>query len=490
MNVSQVTQWITNHQLITLATSSALMLVLAVTILRALKPTPGTRERRKLSAGVVSAIIAFVCCTSLSLNTSYGFTKDGFNMDGTFERVMTCATYEALMAMCVLGARERMAAEDGDRSPGVFGTLVWVLAGAAAVPAWHEGHGLTVGTFGRIAFGAVGSAVAAHVALGLELRHRTGDVSQSVGAQIARELRERAMARLGLAQRGRDAQTIAEERALTKAVGLGDRYHRLEEDDQKGWKGRRLARRIATYLDRAGCATDPQRREEYRTRLAMRRYAAEIDVTKEMSPLHEGAPEGPLADLAERVRRMEDLAAEVEGEVMAQIGTSRSGAVPAPRAELPPADEHDADEEPTDCLDEEKPADPDPERVAAAHPNRTVVNARVPVDGDQEDEESDDQDDPDEDDAEARLIQAIKATKYKKIAIKLLYDARKTDADKGRKTNAITDGLLTELRQLGINLDRGAANRYVAEFRGPDHYAAEAASETEQPQPERELINA
>ncbi|MEU9079965.1 hypothetical protein AB0D22_35485 [Kitasatospora sp. NPDC048538] len=481
MNFSQVTQWITSHQLPTLAAASAVVVITGVFILRALKLSRGDGERRKLSAGVVAAIIAFVCCTSLSLNTSYGFTKDGFGMKGDFERLMTCATYEALMAMCVLGARERMADEKGDRSPGIFGTMVWVLAAAAAVPAWHEGHGFTTATFGRVAFGAVGSAVAAHVALGLELRHRTGDASQSVGAQISRELRERAMARLGLAQRGRNAETIAEDRALSKAVDLGDRYHRLEK--KNGWRGRQLARRIAKYLDRAGCAKDPQRGEEYRTRLAMRRYAAEVDVTKEMSPLHEDAPEGPLADLEERVRHMEALAAEVEDEVMAQISTAGAGAVPNPRAELPPADEHDADEEPSTCVDEEEPADPDSERVAAAQPPRSLVTARVPVDGDQEDAD-------DEDEAEAQLIHAIKATKVKRVAIKLLYDARKTDADKGRRTNAITDGLLTELKQLGISLDRGSANRYVAEFRGPDHFAAEAANEAEQPQPRRELVDA
>jgi hypothetical protein len=235
--------------------------------------------RRRLNAGVAAAIAAFVVCTSVSLNTGWRFTLDGLAMASTPERVLACAGYETLMMMSVLGARERLA-DDG--TPGWFGSAVWALAGLAVVPAWHEGHGLTPGTIVRIIVGTVGSALAAHAALGLDLRHRTGRESQSWSAIVIRELRERAMARLGLAVRDRTAREIAADRALERAVRLADRQAR------GGRRPERTTARLAAALDAAGI-TDPQRKAEFLDRYALRRNAAALAQLNPPSPWTTGS---------------------------------------------------------------------------------------------------------------------------------------------------------------------------------------------------------
>ncbi|GAA0439099.1 hypothetical protein [Streptomyces luteireticuli] len=299
-----------------LVTVSALLLVAAVALPYAVSrrakagpvPTP-SRQRRKMSAGTLAAIAAFVACTSVSLNTSFRFTLDGLDMTGTTERILACAAFELLIAMCVLGAREKLGS---GHTTGWYGSAVWILAGLSSIPAWHEGGGLTVGTVVRIIVGSFGSAIAAHSALGLELRHREGAESQSAMAQVIRDLRERFMARLGLTTRSRSAQEIAQDRALSRALALEVRYQGLPEE-KKAKKRVKLDARQARALIAAGCATDPRRRDEYRRQLALLQSPAELREMALTSPWREsGTPEevrreaAAVREAAERVRQQAD----------------------------------------------------------------------------------------------------------------------------------------------------------------------------------------
>ncbi|MFE3441290.1 hypothetical protein ACFXNY_33565, partial [Streptomyces sindenensis] len=307
-----------------------------------------TERRRKFSAGTLAAVAAFIICTSVSLNTGYRFTgapaPKGLGMTWEPERILACAGFESLIAMCVLGARERLAKHG---TPGWYGTAVWVFAGLSAVPAWVEGGGLSASTVVRIIVGSFGSALAAHSALGLELRHRTGDESQTAMAQIVRDLRERLMARLGLAHRSRSAEEIARDRALDKAVDLDDRYKRLPDDEKAKHKGLRLARRLAVWQDRAELATNEAQRDLYRARVAQRQCATKLSISDDESPWNQPSAAQvqarALETLEGQARHMEDLASDAEAALRAQIGThgtppAAHGGTPVPgsRAEAVP----------------------------------------------------------------------------------------------------------------------------------------------------------
>ena len=379
--LTQVGQWTTAHPLITTLSASAIAVAAGIFTLRRMKATSSMIQRRKLSAGTLAAVMAFVICTSVSLNTSYRFTADGLGMTDTAERLLSCAAFESLIAMCVLGARERM---DGDnKSPGWYGSAVWMFAALSSVPAWHEGGGLTTGTVVRVIVGSFGSALAAHSALGLELRHRTGAESQSPTAQITRDLRERLMARLGLAHRGQTAQQIAQARALSKAVDLADRYDRLSEQDKGSRKGARLAKRLGQWQDRAGIATDERQRDLYRARVAQRRFAVRLDITETESPWHtDGTPEeaaGVVAELEERIRRVEALADETEAAVAAQLtSVAGSGGTPVPGQRAETAEHGSAEGSEEDPETRKAGGPPGPAVPAHHRPSAEAAGRRAP----------------------------------------------------------------------------------------------------------------
>ncbi|MHC3394695.1 hypothetical protein ACLQ2E_35340 [Streptomyces lavendulocolor] len=468
------------------------MVIAVVLKRRGLKPRDPAQDdvagRRKFSAGTIAAILAFVVCTSVSLNTGFRFTGDaekGLGMTSMPERILACAAFESLIAMCVLGARERMAREDGDHSPGWYGSAVWIFAALSAVPAWAEGGGFGPGTLVRIIVGSFGSALAAHSALGLELRHRTGDESQTAMAQIARDVRERLMARLGLAHRSRSAEEIARDRALDKAVDLDDRYRRLSDDDKEKRKGQKIARRLAIWQDRAELGTDEAQKELYRARVAQRQHATALHISDAESPWNQPSAAQiqarALDTLEAQARHMEDVAADAEAALRAQIGTlgmppaAHGGTpVPGPRVEAAP----EADDEPADCIDPAAKKAPEPPKAAAAQGGTPgVITARVP----QEEEEAEPEPEPEE---EAEPLRDLRSYPTKRAALEALYRHR-IAPDDPRTTNAIAEELLAELAEAGITLDRGPANRYIGPLRPQqDEHQDQAEADS------RELVDA
>lgn len=419
---------------------------------------------------------AFIICTSVSLNTSYRFTGDpqGLAMTSMPERLLACAAFESLMAMCVLGARERMA-DTESRSGGWYGSAVWVFAALSAVPAFEEGKGFTSATVVRIIVGSFGSALAAHSALGLELRHRTGDESQTAMAQIMRDLRERMMARLGLAHRSRSAEEIARDRALDKAVDLDDRYKRLPDDEKAKRKGLRIARRLAVWQDRAELATNEAQRDLYRARVAQRQCATKLDISDAESPWSQPsaaqAQARALDALEGHTRHMEDVASDAESALRAQIGTlgtplaAHGGtSVPGPRVESAP----EADEEPADCIEPATEQAAERQKAAAAQGGtHGVITARVPLD------EAQGEPKPEE---EAEPLRNLQSYPTKRAAIEALYRHRIAPGDT-RTTNAIAEQLRDELAKAGISLDRGPANRYIGPLRPQEDEHQEDSAE-------------
>ncbi|WP_331718284.1 hypothetical protein [Streptomyces sp. NBC_00134] len=414
----------------------------------------GQQKRRKLSAGTAAAALAFVICTSVSLNTSFRFTLDGLDMHGMAERLLSCAAFEALIAMCVLGARERMAGPD--KSPGWYGSAVWIFAALSSIPAWHEGGGLTTSTVVRIIVGSFGSALAAHSALGLELKHRTGDASQTALAQISRDLRERLMARLGLAHRGQTAQEIAQRRALNTAVDLYARHESCKKPT--GWWARRLASKLATAQDRAGVHTDEEARTEYRARCAGRKFAATLHIADAESPWHTGAPAEAT------VTHMEDLAAQATAQTAAQARAALAqnpAHVPGQRLDFDTEDEARWGDEDGLCGDD---AQPDSGKAAAAQgPVPIRVEARVPHTPDT----AEDGDERQENDRPRELSTDLKTYKHKKEAAESLYLLQFRHKDDGtRKTNAVAEEVADAFKAwFGESYDRSAVFRAIEPLR-------------------------
>ncbi|MEU1121809.1 MULTISPECIES: hypothetical protein [unclassified Streptomyces] len=453
-----INDWATSH--LDLAAASAggaavLAGIVAVRTWRAQKSQtlPGAteqvtqaRKRHKFSAGTLAAALAFVICTSVSLNTSFRFTGDaqGLAMTAMPERLLSCAAFESLLAMCVLGARERLA-DPEKRSPGWYGGAVWAFAALSAVPAWQEGDGLTTATAVRIIIGSFGSALAAHSALGLEMRHRSGHDSQAPLAQITRSIRERLMARWGLAQLDRTAQEIAQDRALDRAVDLADRYQRLDDTTKRERQGLKIARDLAKAQDRACVGTDAAQTELYRARVAQRKFATELTITDAESPwLIPGPTE-------ETVRPLEAAAAQAEWALAAQIGT----VVPGPRAEA----HADVDEDSAECVEDEPVEEG---RAAAAHGDTPVrVTARVSVSDSAEEAE----DETVEDAMPEQLSADLASYETKAAAAQALYRVRIHD-DGTRTTNAVAEELTERFQDwFGQPYDRGAANKVIKRLR-------------------------
>jgi hypothetical protein len=237
------------------------------------------RSLEKPAVAVAAAAAAL--CTAYSGDTAWRFAENRLDMVDTAERAVLFAAGEVALLAAALMARQNVqqtTTDDRAGTPGVPGVLVWVITGVQLVPAFAEG-GLLGGII-RGFFGPILAAVLWHLAMGLEIRHvRPGALSGSLLATIGRELRERALSRLGLATRGRDAARISRDRATVRAVRLAAL---LADLDPGSRRGRRTARRLAAAVARADVGADAGQRRRLMELLAARRTAhtlATIEVT-------------------------------------------------------------------------------------------------------------------------------------------------------------------------------------------------------------------
>ncbi|SCK37115.1 hypothetical protein H181DRAFT_03134 [Streptomyces sp. WMMB 714] len=204
--------------------------------------------------------VAAAVCTAYSADTAWRFAGHHLGMVDTAERAALFAAGEIALLATALMARHNVLATG---SPGVPGLLVWAITGVQIIPAFAE-SGAVGGTV-RAFFGPVLAALLWHLAMGLEIRHkRPGAVSGALLAVVGRELRERLLSRLGLAQRGRDAAQLTRDRATATAVRLASR------PNLRGWGKRRLASAVA----RAKVGTDENQKAELLALLRARRGAA------------------------------------------------------------------------------------------------------------------------------------------------------------------------------------------------------------------------
>ncbi|MFD4786159.1 hypothetical protein ACFWN1_03555 [Streptomyces sp. NPDC058459] len=235
-------------------------------------------ERRAGTPAVWVASLAAVGCTAYSADTSWRFAADYLDMGSTAERAAMFAAAEFALFATALLARQNL--NGPKRAPGLPGILTWAITAVQILPAYAESG--PVGGTVRAFIGPVMAAMLWHQAMGIELRLHTPEAaSRSLAARIGREIRERALSRLGIAERDRDAAQITRDRATRQAVALAARHAERTPKQRGGRRGRRTTRRLSRAIARAQVGTDPRQRRQLLHQLAARRHAealADIDL--------------------------------------------------------------------------------------------------------------------------------------------------------------------------------------------------------------------
>ncbi|MFE3502941.1 hypothetical protein [Kitasatospora sp. NPDC059160] len=297
---------------VVLAVSVAVVLALFIrarTAVRLARIAAGEDEKAprwgwSFSSGSAMATLGALVATSVGLSTNWRFAGDKLSITDPHERTMLFAVAEISLMACALMARQSLR-DTG--STGTAGRLVWAITALASVSAVAESHSLAEAVF-RIGFGPVGAAVLWHLAMGIELRHGRGSqASNNLLSMLARESRERLLARLGMAAGERAADQIARDRAFDRAVALSVRLRLLPEDS---WRAKRVNRRQQEALRVAGVARDPRLHDLLRAELAVAQHGNTLartalpspweadtlnPATSAASPVAVGAPTPPVS---------------------------------------------------------------------------------------------------------------------------------------------------------------------------------------------------
>nr|WP_237405365.1 hypothetical protein [Streptomyces sp. SN-593] len=239
------------------------------------------RQLRRGTPAVRVAALAAAGCTAYSADTSWRFAADYLDMAGAAERAAMFGAAELALFATALLARQNL--NGPSAAPGVPGVLVWVITGVQIIPAYAESG--PIGGTVRAFVGPVLAALLWHLAMGIELRHRTPATSSNgLGALLVRELRERLLSRLGIAERHRDAAQITRDRATVRAVALATRLAEISPVRRGKRRGRRIARRLSVAVAKASVGTDADQRGKLLDQLAARRHAADLATVALPSP--------------------------------------------------------------------------------------------------------------------------------------------------------------------------------------------------------------
>jgi hypothetical protein len=324
-----------------LAVLAVLAGVLAFVLRRVRRATGG------IPGAVVMAAVGALVSTAYSADTSWNFARDHLGMTSSTERGAMFSAAEIGLFSMALMARQNLRTTG---APGTPGVLVWVVTAVMVIPAYSE-SGIVAGTV-RAFVGPIMAALLWHLAMGIELRHATGDDSQSLPAVLARDLRERLLSWLGLAVRGRDAEQITRDRWTRIATRRAARVADLEAAGGRARQLRRARRRLAAAVDRTDAGVLPEQRAVLLDRIAAYRHAAGLASVALPSPwaadLVYDIHEVPAVEV-ERVPAPQPVP-EVQAEAYPQIAAG----VPGPHSELSPADASGCPE-PWDVLGAEPP---------------------------------------------------------------------------------------------------------------------------------------
>jgi hypothetical protein len=230
----------------------------------------GDGRRRAGTAALRVAAVAAVGCTAYSADTSWRFAADYLDMSGTVERAAMFAVAELGLFATALMARANL--NGPKQAPGLPGTLTWIITAVQILPSYAESG--PIGGTVRAFVGPVMAALLWHLAMGIELRHRSPHAgSHSLVAVLARHARERLLARLQIADRNADATRIIRERALDQAVTLILRAEAIPPAKRTKRSARRLTRRLHKALEQADVDRDERQDALLLRKLATRQQA-------------------------------------------------------------------------------------------------------------------------------------------------------------------------------------------------------------------------
>ncbi|MFF8015970.1 hypothetical protein [Streptomyces sp. NPDC007929] len=293
--------------------SLVLLGLLAGWLIRQQRRRPPGSKRWRGTVAVPVAAMAALGCTAYSADTSWRFAADYLDMGGTAERVAMFAVAELALFATALMARQNL--NGPKQAPGLPGTLTWVITTVQILPAYAE-SGLVGGTV-RAFVGPVMAAMLWHLAMGIELRHRTPDAaSRGLAAVLVRQARERLLARLGIADQDADAARLIRDRALSEAVALILRAESMTDRQRGKRRQRRLTERLHEALERAGVDGDPLQDELLLRKLATRKQALDLAAITlpprwqipASSSTRESGYGHPRSDRLEAMPRAEDAA--------------------------------------------------------------------------------------------------------------------------------------------------------------------------------------
>lgn len=206
----------------------------------------------------------------VSIDTSWRFFGHVLHITNLWERVVMFAVLEAALIACGYGMRAGVQRSGHPGAPRLF---AWLLCGLSGYMAWQL-SGVAEG-LARVALGPALGLVMLHLALGIEIR--AGEHARmTMWARIGRELRERFLSRLGLADDERDALARTRDRAARRVARLSLAKHAL-------FRSARVARSVA----RSDVAHDDTARTRMLAELAALRYAGELATLPQLSPWHQ-----------------------------------------------------------------------------------------------------------------------------------------------------------------------------------------------------------
>ncbi|MFC7344890.1 hypothetical protein [Saccharopolyspora griseoalba] len=250
------------------------------------KPAASTTNKQSKggAAGVLLWYLVAVVATCLSADTSYrlfgeigisGFIFPleawGLSLTIDLERTMLFGVQELALVACAVSMRTHVR-RWGSAGPAQM--VAWAILGSAAVAAVSLA-GVTLAALIRIALGPLLALIALHQALGLELRVRRGNrVNNGTLARIGRELRERLLSRLGLADEERDAVARTRDRAASNVARLAT---------ARGYVPLRRWR-LQRALRLSQVAHDPAAKQRMLDERALLQHADELTTLKQPSP--------------------------------------------------------------------------------------------------------------------------------------------------------------------------------------------------------------
>lgn len=259
------------------------------------------------SAGAAGFLLAAALCVGVSLDTSWRMFGEVLGIVG-WERLLMFSALEVAFVACGYSMRSS-SRQFG--TPGPSRLLVWALAALASY-------------FAVVVAGPLGGSVRAavvlcgvvflHHALGIEIRSQ-GMQQTGTLARVGREMRERLLSRLGLADDERDALTRTRERAARRAARLALAPHVIARQT-----------RVARALTASRVGTDER---------AFAHLIAEVSVLRHARALAELDVPAPWADLS--AQPSEHVSAQVNGHVSGPPSAAAAQSEQSERAHAEPS---------------------------------------------------------------------------------------------------------------------------------------------------------